>query len=381
MKIPMCISGANSATFLSKLSDFKIIGMGTYGSVARGTTKSGDVIAMKEMYVRKKFGTNQEEDISILLNKLILTDKCPNFIYTFFLGKCQSCAIQTLFSNRRKQLGNPCYIMYMEAADMDLYEYSNEMNAFERQMSVLYQILFAVYAIHFYYGIFHGDIKTENILIRKVVPGGYFKYQIGQKTVFVENAGVVAYLSDFGVSEILSPLYSHSKEYYGARNAFAHRAVGKWVPINVPGNPSQKWVDGKVKGTVNEVVGYDDRKVIRNHLVKIYKKLAIKEDPPYQLDNKITPPFEFFYDIQDVFRMFVGGKRTTQSGLHNSLPLNDKVKSLTKTIDAVVEYERIFQSLNTLKYVLAEYMIDDLYRHDPGKPKKRPVEILGSFKM
>jgi serine/threonine protein kinase len=380
VKIKPCISGKDSKNFISKFLDFKTIGQGSYGRVVRGITKSSDVVVMKEAYLKDPNVASQEDYISNLLNKLVTTKKCPNYIYTFFVSKCQSCNVKTLFSKKKKiDSESPCYIMFMESADVDLHDYSYHVSTFKLQSSILYQVLFAVYAAHHYYGIFHGDIKTENILLQKVVPGGYFKYQIGNESYYVKNNGIVAYLADFGVAEILSRKFVMPRSYfYGSRNAVVDSAARKWLPIYIPGNYVVKWKtsEGPILGTENEIMGEEESVALEETVEEMYPKYD-----NFQMNEDDTPPFEFYNDIQDVLRMFVGGKRTMQPGMHNSLPTNLEMTSLFKKTKAVVKYEQIFSSLYTLKYVLARYMIDELYRADPSSPKNHPNNVIATFKM
>lgn len=380
IKAKPCISGKDSKNFISKFLDFKTIGQGSYGRVVRGITKSSDVVVMKEAYLKDPNVTSQEDYISNLLNKLLTTKKCPNFIYTFFVSKCQSCNVKTLFSKKKFVSESPCYIMFMESADVDLHDYSDRASTFKLQSSILYQVLFAVYAAHHYYGIFHGDIKTENILLQKVVPGGYFKYQIGNESYYVKNDGVVAYLADFGVAEILSRKFVMPRSYfYGSRNAVVDSVARKWLPIYIPGNYVVKWKTSEgppILGTENEIMGEEESSTLEETVEEMYP-----EYDNFQMNEDDAPPFEFYNDIQDVLRMFVGGKRTVQPGLHNSLPNNLEMTTLLKKIKAVVKYEQIFSSLYTLKYVLARYMIDELYREDPRSPKNHPNNVIATFKM
>ncbi|MBT6325916.1 MAG: hypothetical protein HOJ35_08100 [Bdellovibrionales bacterium] len=50
----------------------------------------------------------------------------------------------------------------------------------------------------------------------------------------------------------------------------------------------------------------------------------------YFENPEILPPFEFYNDLQDVIRCFIGGKRTTQKGYHSkNIPnckLHDRLK-------------------------------------------------------
>lgn len=372
----MCMTGANAPAFRANFSNVVEIGQGSFGQVYRATLNTGhdDQLVIKEAYLRpeekrilknattqnqkwetiQKNSYPQENRILDLVNQLLLSSRCPNFVYVYNMAMCDGCRVQRLFDKGRSASGS-CYVTFMESADTDL-DHVDLIN-FEEQLSVLYQLLIAVYAIHRYYAIWHRDIKTSNVFVQLTKPGGYFEYVIEGKTYYVKNAGVVAYLADFGVSEVMSPLYAFTN-YYGSRNAEVMRSSQKvegsnlyWKPISLESKPSIDWYDrttgSKVKGT---------RNIITNP--------NIKSSVPINLNNSQKfPAFEFFDDIQDVIRMFVGGKQAAQPGNHRPM------KTLSRELKGLIAYKRaylpsrrsMYEIYGTIKYVLANEMFDQLY--------------------
>jgi hypothetical protein len=83
-------------------------------------------------------------------------------------------------------------------------------------------------------------------------------------------------------------------------------------------------------------------------------------------ENKITndvnrfPPFEFFWDIQDILKLFVGGKHSVQNFTHK--PLKNLSKNLFKKIKKQVK-ERLKYSVTSVKNVLAIEMLKILYKN------------------
>lgn len=372
----MCMTGVNAPAFRTNFSNVVEIGKGSFGQVYRATLNTGhdDQLVIKEAYLRpeekrilkkaitqnQKWETIQknsyprENRILDLVNQLLLSRRCPNFVYVYNMAMCDGCIVQRLFDKGRFASGS-CYVTFMESADTDL-DHVDLIN-FEEQLSVLYQLLIAVYAIHRYYAIWHRDIKTANVFVKLIKPGGYFEYVIEGKTYYVKNAGVVAYLADFGVSEIMSPLYAFTN-YYGSRNAEVMRSPQKvggsnlyWKPISLARKPSIDWYDtttsSKVKGTIN---------LINNP--------NIKSSVPINLNNSQKfPAFEFFDDIQDVIRMFVGGKQVAQSGSHRPMKtLSREFKDLITDKGAYLpSRSSMYKIHGTVKYVLADEMLDQLY--------------------
>lgn len=372
----MCMTGTNAPAFRANFSNVAEIGKGSFGQVYRATINTGndDELVIKEAYLRpdekrilkKATGQNQkwetiqknsyprENRILDLVNQLLLSRRCPNFVYVYNMAMCDGCRVQRLFDKGRPTSGS-CYVTFMESATTDL-DHVDLIN-FEEQLSVLYQLLIAVYAIHRYYAIWHRDIKTSNVFVDLIKPGGYFEYVIEGKTYYVKNVGVVAYLADFGVSEVLSPLYAFTN-YYGSRNAEVMRSSQEvdgsnlyWKPISLSNKSPIDWRDltteSKVRGTRNLITNPN-----------------IKSSVPINLNNNQKfPAFEFFDDIQDVIRIFVGGKQAAQPGSHSPMrTLSPELKDLIADKQAYLPSRSlIYQIHGTVKYVLADEMLDQLY--------------------
>jgi serine/threonine protein kinase len=84
-------------------------------------------------------------------------------------------------------------------------------------LSILFQILFAVASIQIQYGMFHNDIKKENILVKVIPSGGYWVYKLNGKKYYVPNHGYIVALNDFGVSIAYKP--GIAVKDYGRRQA------------------------------------------------------------------------------------------------------------------------------------------------------------------
>lgn len=352
----MCMSGSKSKEFRKNFKLVNKIGCGSYGEVYRVSFKgSEDQFVVKEARFTNRdklqkiertpkrweeMDANKfpnEKKLLDLVNDLILKNKCPNFVLTYNIAYCDGC----IFSN----LPTKCYVTFMEALDSDLCRVKLEKH---HQLSILYQLLIAVHAIHSNYGIWHRDIKKSNILIQMIKPGGYFEYVIDGISYFVENTGIVVFMADFGVSESLFPKYSWTG-YYGTRNAEVKGRKNLYFePLFIPGRPLIKWHGCDVIGSDNSE-NYEMSK----------KRIDLNNGFKF-------PPFEFFGDIQDVFRMFVGGSQTEQPGLHDRIrPLDPKILKLIKTSKAIVpSIELIYMNENldeTVKYFIAKEMLKEIY--------------------
>jgi serine/threonine protein kinase len=352
----MCMSGSNSKEFRKNFKTVTKIGCGSYGEVYKVSLKdSEEQFVVKEARFSNKDSLQKierspkrweemnantfpnEKKLLDLVKELILLGKCPNFVLTYNIAYCDGC----IFS----KLPTKCYVTFMEALNSDLCRVKL---GGKQQLSILYQLLIAVHAIHSNYGIWHRDIKKSNILIQMIEPGGHFEYVIDGISYFVENTGIVVFIADFGVSESLFPKYSWTG-YYGTRNAEVKGLKNPYLdPLFIPGMPLLKWAGSNAIASDN--IG---------HYEKSKKRIALNNSSKF-------PPFEFFGDIQDVFRMFVGGSQTEQPGWHEGIrPLDSDVRKLIKTNKIIVKsIDLIYKNKNlyeTVKYVVAKEMLKEIY--------------------
>lgn len=352
----MCVSKPHSK-FRDELTNVQNIGRGTFGVVYRAKFKNFDIV-IKEAYIKpkelkklneRKSGNfskpsySKEYNISLLLNDLLQTKMSPNFLFVYDLVMCNGCLID---GERGK-----CFNTIMEPADGDLYILRTQ--SFEQYESILYQMLLGVTAMHKKYGIYHRDIKLRNVLYKSIPPGGYFKYIVDDYTFYVKNNGILIFISDFGVSHVLSPTFSD--EYYGTRNVHVN-SKGLLEPVTCSKAPKIKW-NKKLFGTFN-------------YITKNFKdKCNINID---LYDMQKFPPLEFFFDIQDTLRMFAGGKRTVQPSYHHGLDISPDLK---KTLEMnILEY--FPYNKHSAKYLFAQEMLANIYS-SPTTPY--PEQIIDTF--
>ena len=248
----------------------------------------------------------------------------------FLCNKCD-------FIFRKGDTQLPCIVTVVELASGDMKNYLNLENPSDDELySSLFQIMAGLHAIQMSSQILNNDIKSRNILYYNVQPGGYWHYKIDKNDFYVPNYGKLFVLNDFGVSTLYDPnfqLYpTKEKSTFNLGSRLGINIDGQFSPINtfIENKKSVKWIDSSnnILNTSNGVRYRIDRKtgqVITNNTILtstqksyLFRK-GVTTNPntwaffehPY-----IIPPFEFYNDIQDVLRTFVGGKRTTQRGNH-----------------------------------------------------------------
>jgi serine/threonine protein kinase len=433
----MCLSGLEQLktkinnAISSRGNVVNLIGEGTFGKVYFATLPdtSPDGFVMKEVVLTKgdrnglvqyrKKGLQKidikhcpdEYKLSAFARTMIKDNICANFSYVYDIGLCENCQIGERASS--------CSVTFMEAADTDLYMLCDTMdsaytennktleNYQETMWSVLFQVLIAMHAMHSLYGIYHRDIKTDNILITKIQPGGYFEYKVNNKlmndTFYVKNLGIFAMISDFGSAQTFCQKYAPEKytEDCGHRNAklvkdqngnLAFQPITLDYKYVIKSGVSSKLVKN------DDIVKWTDDGGVTSTNNRIYTNS--KKSRP-DVTGKITdlndmiqyPAFEFFNDIADALRMFAGGTRmTVNTQKHyqmnsdvlkemidkiNQLGIVDKV---TKTESGVVTTTPIpyYSQKHSVKFIVASEMLKYMQR---SKDKKMQKDIILSCTM
>lgn len=125
------------------------------------------------------------------------------FIYNYYI--CNDCEfnnqkVKSKFASNDKI---PCLYVITEKADGDLEHYITEKSTTEKQLYSAYlQIFIALYVIKKYYKIEHQDLHINNVLFFNIKPGGYWKYKIKNRVIYVPNYGALFILWDFSFSII-----------------------------------------------------------------------------------------------------------------------------------------------------------------------------------
>lgn len=375
-----CVSGPDKQIFNTYIGSFNVLSNGTFGIVSKVYFKNlrtpiiikeakfldedNQVTTIKTIEGRFELQKKGKKDYFSLENlileaidRLILQPhKSPNFLLFYETTWCKNCdmvAKNTIFKP------GSCYLTFMEAADTDLHKL--QLPSIYQQESVLYQILLGLHCLQKYLGLWHRDIKTDNIFIKQIQPGGVLKYNVDNEIYYVQNTGYLVYVSDFNVADCLKPDVL-TKEYHSALqyNCYFQPCWIKYVNNQLVGVP-----------LLNEFNKRSPWKNSKNQQVDLIPN-------PIPVDNMHKDPiqfpfYNFFGDIQDVIRMFTGGQRS-------ELPLNqvtvkpeleEMYSRLMKTEAYIKKLPRI--TTKCVKYLLAKEMLKSLY--------KPPIKKSGKFRV
>jgi hypothetical protein len=342
-----------------------------------------------------------------IIRPLVKKNICPNlplFIDTFLCNKCD-------FIFRKGDKTHPCVINAMELASGDLRDYLKfGTPSTEELCSALFQIMAGLHAIQMSGQILNNDIKAKNILYYNVNVGGYWHYKIDKHDFYVPNYGKMFVLNDFGVSTIYSPnfqLYpSKTRKTFNLGSRFAINMDETFSPVesyteysdnDIKKTRDIKWysvgeesVKQISKGSTYKI----DRKtgqviISRTVLTPIQKsylfRKGITTNPKtweYFEHPYIIPPFEFYNDVQDTLRTFIGGKRSTQTGDHQLYPsITNKFKQLVKSYMGISENSKSREfSLHTY-HVLAGSFIKKFFTKSIDYTKKPNGKKISYYDM
>lgn len=329
-----CMS--QTQTLLKYIGDSKLLGYGSFGNVYRGVipkTNPYISVAIKEGRISSgeyKKALIKQYPMEYLFNKLIndlIDDKvCPNFTYTYAIFFCDKCTLDLVSS---KSVITQCSETIVELFDGTLDKLGKELSNDKVMESILFQVFFALASIQLKYGIFHNDIKQENILIKVIPKGGYWEYNLDSQTYYVPNYGYIAALNDFGVSMSYMPGISLGDYGYRQAEVILDVTTGayRFKPFTTELYPSI--LKNSRKPTPIKPYSLIGKEGLTgNHFYKDFdSKPSISVDLK---DFNRFPAHYFNFDIMDIVLTFLGGKRTSQPGDHVGLTKSTYFVNLLK---------------------------------------------------
>jgi hypothetical protein len=198
-------------------TDKKLVGKGVQGTIYLCKFEKKDPIkkgvAVKQTVLtkyQKRFlrdifqpkALKQEPFIELaavtLINQLVFNNVCPNFILNYYYEIDKKC----------KRGDVACTIQYNEFIEkgMTFEKWAESRHNTAKWFNAFFQIFAGLYAIERYFDMTHSDLHAKNILVKKVKPGGYWKYTIESYTYYVPNLGYQFLINDFGFSWIANKL-------------------------------------------------------------------------------------------------------------------------------------------------------------------------------
>lgn len=204
-------------TILQKQKELGRGGQGKVYSYCRKNTEQ-DCVAVKKIYIQAQqskylndpFGkrallhsTFIELASMKMINQLVLSKICPNFILNYtWRFKSRSGICDDLYPN-------VAYFFNEYISNSQTFtEWVKEERNIEELYNSYFQIIYSIYTLQLRLNMTHLDLHTDNIIVQKVPKGGFWEYTIGENTYYVPNLGYVFYINDFGHAWIPNVLKS-----------------------------------------------------------------------------------------------------------------------------------------------------------------------------
>lgn len=233
---------------------------GTFGTISL-LNDDHELNVVSKRYTVRRDDVISEYDIHKDLSYAVLTRKCIHFPLLYF-------ATKSFVVGRRDRRSVELVI---EKFDGNFLDYDDVVEGTSAILCILYQLLRATYDMHYKCGIYHRDIKLDNILFRRIA-SKQFLMRYDADCVVENTCGVVPIIADFG------------------------SAWSVWYRNDLK---------SRFSDVVYERVIDDDGGPISAMKRTKHKRLAIRSN------LMKYPPLDFVNDVQDVIRLFTGGKRTS----------------------------------------------------------------------
>jgi serine/threonine protein kinase len=291
-------SGSFGTAYLIELNDYKFVIKETV-ITQKDIRRINDNFHSIDILDREAY--TEEFRIMSMLTDNMRSFGFPNFIFAYKAAICRTC-----------HNNDTCFMSFMEPAIGDLNNFSKSKEGSKLIKdskfiyNMIYQLFLGMCLLHLEYGIYHRDIKSDNILVLKVKPGGYFKYIMDDKEYLVKNYGYIFCIHDFGISFIYNPRYSRGHNY-GTRNVKIDKN-GILNPIRCELFKDNKdssiiWYDNKnqteIIGTNNLFMSFTNQSMIEpNYKVKLEK---LKQFPPFEFTRDLDRLIDIFIEEKSVF--------------------------------------------------------------------------------
>lgn len=390
-------------SFSDTFENDKLIGKGSFANVFSTFINSQTVVLKISRIKPEAFSHPYSVDyaswheVNILKNIIvpIIQNKiCPNLPLIYGSKLCPEYFLK--IEGKRKKYD--CVSIMTELANGNLKQWFSENRTDEEVYSAIFQIMAGLHAIQLYGQIMNFDIKKENILYYKVEKGGYWRYIINEKNYLIPNHGFLFILSDFGVSRTMSPLYkvykTPSEKSFRMGHRYAIVKNGKFIPFKTEKTKKTEeifWNDGSISNGIHFMKNRKTGKIecekleINDEIKKYLKSNNIDPNPcseNFFIDSSIIPPFEFYNDTQDVIKMLIGGKRSTQEGNHKAVKLS---KELTNKLTLYKgKSENISGksfSLNANQVLACEFIKDFFVFFEEENQKEKNIKIIETYNM
>jgi hypothetical protein len=177
-------------------------------------------------------------EINILkaLTKIVIAKENPHFPIMYYNYICR----KPEYNNDLPALINEkmYYVNFNELANGDVNTFIHEHHKNDNLIrNALAQIFISIYSFHCF-GYFHNDTHWGNFLYHRIKPGGYVKYVINGKELYIENLGYLWIIWDFSFATKMPTNNNNMKQTTAGYNrilkAFMNKNALGWLSNKYP---------------------------------------------------------------------------------------------------------------------------------------------------
>jgi hypothetical protein len=181
-------------------------------------------------------------EITILkeLTKLVIAKKNPHFPIMYYTYTCRKHDTDSKLPAVVRDRMYYVNLSELANGDVSMFIHENYKND-KKIMNAMVQIYISIYSFNCF-GYFHNDTHWGNFLYHKIKPGGYIRYIINGKELYIENLGYLWVIWDFSFSTKLPLTNSNMKlntvGYNRILRAFMNKNVLGWLSNEYPLSPT-----------------------------------------------------------------------------------------------------------------------------------------------
>jgi hypothetical protein len=150
-------------------------------------------------------GHAQEVKILKHMSDAVIQGKTPNMPITYLSMHCNKPCKTTTVHCPDVTRESGYFVVINELASMDLETFLKKSHTSKTYESILFQVILSLYSFHRQIGYSHNDAHLGNYLIHEITPGGFWRYKINGKEVYVPNVGYLVVLWDPGMATPVIP--------------------------------------------------------------------------------------------------------------------------------------------------------------------------------
>jgi hypothetical protein len=208
----------------------------------------GELFRFASKIMKRNKSNYNEILILTRLSKLVINKLNPHFPIMYHNFEC---TVPSKNPKLPKFAKNTEYFINLnELANGDLKMFMlKEFNNSKLTNNALAQIYISILSFHSL-GYSHNDAHWGNFLYHKITPGGYIRYDINGKELYLENVGYLWVIWDYGFTAQLDKknIVETMKDYYRILGAFENQIrIDGWVPNNCPITADTKAIASYIK--------------------------------------------------------------------------------------------------------------------------------------